>query len=90
VPLTVCRVAADTRFLVVEMGARGIGHIEYLTTMAPPRIGVVLNVGTAHVGEFGSGQRSPPPSPSSSRRCRLDGLAVLNADDPAVRAMAEP
>ena len=54
VPLTVCRVGPGTRFLVVEMGARGVGHIEYLTRMAPPRVGVVLNVGTAHVGEFGS------------------------------------
>ena len=54
VPLTVCRVTADTRFLVVEMGARGIGHVAYLARMAPPRVGVVLNVGTAHVGEFGS------------------------------------
>ena len=35
------------------MGARGIGHIAYLTRIAPPRIGVVLNVGTAHIGEFG-------------------------------------
>jgi UDP-N-acetylmuramoyl-tripeptide--D-alanyl-D-alanine ligase len=46
-------VTPDTRVLVVEMGARGIGHIAYLTRIAPPRIGVVLNVGTAHVGEFG-------------------------------------
>ncbi|HET9022739.1 MAG TPA: Mur ligase family protein, partial [Ornithinibacter sp.] len=54
VPLTVCRVESDTRFLVVEMGARGIGHVAYLARIAPPRVGVVLNVGTAHVGEFGS------------------------------------
>ncbi|RAG32699.1 UDP-N-acetylmuramoyl-tripeptide--D-alanyl-D-alanine ligase, partial [Burkholderia multivorans] len=45
VPLTVCRVSSETQFLVVEMGARGIGHIAYLTRIAPPRIGVVLNVG---------------------------------------------
>ena len=89
VPLTVCRVVADTRFLVVEMGARGIGHVEYLTRMAPPRIGVVLNVGTAHVGEFGS--RAAIATAKSELVAALppDGLAVLNADDPAVRAMSQ-
>ena len=66
VPLTVCRVTADTRFLVVEMGARGIGHVAHLARMAPPRVGVVLNVGTAHVGEFGSREAIARPSPSSS------------------------
>src|SRR5690606_18696572 len=52
-PLTVLRADAGTRHLVLEMGARGIGHIAYLTGIAPPDVGVVLNVGTAHVGEFG-------------------------------------
>ncbi len=36
------------------MGARGIGHIRYLTELTPPRIGLVLNVGSAHLGELGS------------------------------------
>ncbi|MEO7069524.1 MAG: Mur ligase family protein, partial [Nostocoides sp.] len=54
VPLTVCRITASTRFLVVEMGARRLGHIRYLTEIAPPRSGAVLNGGRAHVGEFGS------------------------------------
>jgi len=89
VPLTVCRVAADTRFLVVEMGARGIGHIEYLTTMAPPRVGVVLNVGTAHVGEFGSRAAIATAKSELVAALPAHGLAVLNADDPAVRAMAD-
>src|SRR5690606_38283940 len=43
VPLTVCRLTEDTQFLVAEMGASGVGHIEFLTRVAPPRIGVVLN-----------------------------------------------
>ena len=53
VPLTVSRIDEHTRYLVAEMGARGIGHIAYLCEIAPPRVGVVLNVGQAHVGEFG-------------------------------------
>ena len=88
VPLTVCRVTSDTRFLVVEMGARGIGHVAYLARMAPPRIGVVLNVGTAHVGEFGSREAIATAKSELVAALPAHGLAVLNADDRAVRAMA--
>lgn len=52
-PLTALRATEETEHLVLEMGARGIGHIRYLTELTPPRIGLVLNVGTAHIGEFG-------------------------------------
>lgn len=88
VPLTVCRVEPGTRFLVVEMGARGVGHVEYLTRIAPPRVGVVLNVGTAHVGEFGSREAIARAKSELVRALPADGLAVLNADDDVVRAMA--
>ncbi len=88
VPLTVCRVTPSTRFLVVEMGARGAGHIEYLTSIAPPRVGVVLNVGVAHIGEFGSREAIAVAKSELVRALPPDGTAVLNADDPAVRAMA--
>src|SRR6201985_1040898 len=54
VPLTVLRADETTKYLVLEMPARGAGHIAYLTGIAPPRIGAVLNVGRAHAGEFGS------------------------------------
>ena len=53
-PLTVLRADETTRYLILEMSARGIGHIAYLAGIAPPRIGAVLNVGRAHAGEFGS------------------------------------
>jgi UDP-N-acetylmuramoyl-tripeptide--D-alanyl-D-alanine ligase len=88
VPLTVCRVRPTTRFLVVEMGARGVGHIAYLTEMAPPRIGIVLNVGLAHVGEFGSREAIARAKSELVAALPADGVAVLNADDPAVAAMA--
>ncbi|WP_377641919.1 UDP-N-acetylmuramoyl-tripeptide--D-alanyl-D-alanine ligase [Oryzobacter terrae] len=88
VPLTVCRVEPGTRFLVVEMGARGIGHVAYLTRIAPPRVGVVLNVGTAHVGEFGSRAAIATAKSELVQALPADGVAVLNADDDAVRAMA--
>ena len=78
VPLTVGRVDAQTRFLVVEMGARGIGHIAYLCDIAPPRVGLVLNVGQAHVGEFG-GQAAIAQAKGELVECLpADGWAVLN------------
>ena len=88
VPLTVCRITPETEHLVVEMGARGIGHIRYLTEMAPPQIGVELNVGTAHVGEFGSREAIAKAKAELVEALPDNGIAVLNADDPAVRAMA--
>ena len=89
VPLTVCRVTESTRHLVVEMGARGGGHVEYLTRIAPPQVGIVLNVGHAHVGEFGSLDAVATAKSELVRALPPDGLAVLNADDPRVRAMAQ-
>ena len=89
VPLTVCRVTPTTRFLVAEMGARGIGHIDYLTRIAPPQVAVVLNVGTAHVGEFGSRANIAAAKAELPRAVPAEGLAVLNADDPLVAAMRD-
>ena len=89
VPLTVCRLTEETEFLVAEMGASGTGHIAYLTDVAPPRIGVVLNVGTAHLGEFGSREAIAHTKAELVRALPVDGLAVLNADDPVVVAMAD-
>lgn len=89
-PITALRSVEDTRYLVVEMGARYVGDIRYLTGLVPPRVGLVLNVGTAHIGEFGSREKiavakgemveALPPADEG-------GVAVLNADDPLVRAM---
>ena len=87
VPLTVCRVTPDTRFLVAEMGARGVGHLAYLTTIAPPDVSIVLNVGVAHVGEFGSKEAVAQAKGELVEALRPDGLAVLNADDPEVAKM---
>lgn len=88
VPLTVLRADATTRHLVVEMGARGIGHISYLCGIAPPSIAAVLNVGTAHVGEFGGREQIAQAKGEIVEALSADGTAVLNADDPLVAAMA--
>jgi UDP-N-acetylmuramoyl-tripeptide--D-alanyl-D-alanine ligase len=88
VPLTVCRITSTTAYLVLEMGSRGIGHIAYLTEMARPQIGVVLNVGTAHVGEFGSRAAIGKAKAELVQALPATGFAILNADDPIVWAMA--
>jgi UDP-N-acetylmuramoyl-tripeptide--D-alanyl-D-alanine ligase len=88
VPLTIFRVGPTTRFLVAEMGARGIGHIAYLAAIAAPTIGIELNVGSAHVGEFGSREAIGRAKAELVAALPETGLAVLNADDPVVRGMA--
>jgi UDP-N-acetylmuramoyl-tripeptide--D-alanyl-D-alanine ligase len=87
-PLTALSATEETRFLVLEMGARGIGHIRYLTELTPPRIGLVLNVGTAHIGEFGGREQIAQAKGELVESLPADGAAILNADDPLVRAMA--
>ncbi|MEV7688599.1 UDP-N-acetylmuramoyl-tripeptide--D-alanyl-D-alanine ligase [Streptomyces bungoensis] len=87
-PLTALSATEETRFLVLEMGARGIGHIRYLTGLTPPRIGLVLNVGSAHIGEFGGREQIAQAKGELVEALPEDGAAVLNADDPLVRAMA--
>ncbi|MFE5198898.1 UDP-N-acetylmuramoyl-tripeptide--D-alanyl-D-alanine ligase [Streptomyces sp. NPDC056601] len=87
-PLTALSATDETRYLVLEMGARGKGHIRYLTGLTPPRIGVVLNVGTAHIGEFGGREQIAEAKGELVESLPADGTAILNADDPLVRAMA--
>lgn len=100
-PLTVLRADEATRYLVLEMGAARAGDLSYLTSIAPPRIGAVLAVGNAHVETFvaGAGARAvdDPLSLVAEAKAELvealpagsaGGVAVLNADDPRVAAMA--
>ncbi|MET9482001.1 UDP-N-acetylmuramoyl-tripeptide--D-alanyl-D-alanine ligase [Streptomyces sp. NPDC006638] len=87
-PLTVTHLDRSVRYVVLEMGARGIGHIAHLTRIAPPAVGLVLNVGTAHVGEFGGREQIARAKGELVEALPEDGLAVLNADDPLVAAMA--
>ncbi|MCG2623849.1 UDP-N-acetylmuramoyl-tripeptide--D-alanyl-D-alanine ligase [Arthrobacter sp. I2-34] len=88
VPLTVFNTDLSTRYLVSEMGATGIGHIEYLARMVKPEVGVVLGVGTAHAGEFGGVENIARAKGELVEALAPAGTAVLNADDPRVRAMA--
>ncbi|WP_433049453.1 UDP-N-acetylmuramoyl-tripeptide--D-alanyl-D-alanine ligase [Dactylosporangium sp. CS-033363] len=87
-PYTVLKAGPDTRFLVLEMGARGVGHLRYLCEIAPPDVSVVLNVGVAHIAEFGSVEGIAQAKGELVEALGPGGVAVLNADDERVRAMA--
>lgn len=88
-PLTVLRATTSTRYLVLEMSARGVGHIAWLCGVARPSIGAVLNVGQAHIGEFGSVEGIAKAKGEMVEALPASGVAILNADDPRVVAMAE-
>ncbi|MDQ1739250.1 MAG: UDP-N-acetylmuramoyl-tripeptide--D-alanyl-D-alanine ligase, partial [Pseudonocardiales bacterium] len=90
-PYTVLLADEKTQFLVLETSARGVGHIRHLTGIAAPQLAAVLNVGSAHLSEFGSVETIAVAKgelvealPSAAD----GGVAVLNADDPLVAAMA--
>jgi UDP-N-acetylmuramoyl-tripeptide--D-alanyl-D-alanine ligase len=87
-PVTALQCDETTRVLVMEMGARGVGHIAYLCTITPPDVSIALMVGSAHLGEFGSREAIARTKGEIVEALRPDGLAVLNADDPLVSAMA--
>ncbi len=88
VPLTVLRADATTDYLVVEMGARGLGHVAYLCDIAPPSVAAVLNVGTAHIGEFGSREAIAAAKGEIVEALGAGGTAVLNADDDLTSVMS--
>jgi UDP-N-acetylmuramoyl-tripeptide--D-alanyl-D-alanine ligase len=87
VPLTILRADDSTRVLVIEMGARRMGDIARLAGLVPPDVGVVLNVGQAHLGEFGSRGAIATAKGELVQGLASGGTAVLNADDPRVVAM---
>jgi UDP-N-acetylmuramoyl-tripeptide--D-alanyl-D-alanine ligase len=88
-PLTLARIEPDTQAVVVEMGARGPGHIAALARLARPGVGVVLNVGESHLGMFGSREAIAKAKGELVEALAADGVAVLCADDPQVAAMAD-
>jgi UDP-N-acetylmuramoyl-tripeptide--D-alanyl-D-alanine ligase len=88
-PWTVLRATTDTDYLILELSARHPGNIAALAAIAPPSIAVVLNVGTAHLGEFGSREAIAATKAELPQAVPASGVVILNADDPVVAAMAE-
>lgn len=89
VPLTILRADTTTRYLVLEMGMRGRGHIAYLCTLARPDLGAVVNVGSAHLGMLGTREAIAEAKAELIDALGASNAAVLNADDPLVLSMAQ-
>lgn len=89
VPLTALQARETTRFLVLEMGARSIGNLAYLTSLVRPDIAVELAVGTAHSGVFGSIENTARAKAELVESLTAGSVAILNADDPRVAGMRE-
>ncbi len=87
-PWTVLRADENTDYLVLELSARHRGNIAALAAIAPPQIAVVLNVGTAHLGEFGSREAIAETKAELAQAVPESGVVILNVDDSAVAAMA--
>ena len=88
-PWTVLRATESTDYLILEMSARHPGNIAALAAIAPPAVGVVLNIGTAHLGEFGTREAIAKTKAELAEAVPPSGVVVLNADDSAVAAMAD-
>ena len=88
-PLTVLEADESTRYLVLEMGASGSGHIAYLTDIAPLDVAGVLMIGHAHMGGFGSIEGVAAAKAEIIAGLLPEGTAILNADDARCAAMAE-
>lgn len=86
-PTTVLQADQNTRYLMLEMGASGVGHITYLTEIAPLDVAVVLLVGRAHLGGFGSVENLAAAKGELVQGLVSDGKAVLNYDDQRVSEM---
>jgi UDP-N-acetylmuramoyl-tripeptide--D-alanyl-D-alanine ligase len=80
---------SDYDFAVLEMGMSSFGEIARLVSIAPPEVGVVGNVGTAHIEFFGSRERIARAKAEMVDGVKPGGVAVLNADDPLVIGMRE-
>jgi UDP-N-acetylmuramoyl-tripeptide--D-alanyl-D-alanine ligase len=88
VPLTCCRLELDSELLVTEVGARGVGHVAAMAALVRPDVAVVTLVAGAHLEFFGSLEGVAQAKGELVEALGPDGVAVLNADDPRVLAMA--
>jgi UDP-N-acetylmuramoyl-tripeptide--D-alanyl-D-alanine ligase len=86
-PITLLECDADTKYCILEMGARHMGDIAALCEMARPNVGVVLRVGTAHLGEFGSVEKIAQTKGELIQTLGAEAIAVLGTYDPHTKAM---
>lgn len=88
-PIVLLKLTADHQVAVLEMGMYGPGEIAHLAALARPRLGIVTNVGPSHLERMGSIEAIQRAKSELPQALPEDGFAILNIDDPRVRAMAE-
>jgi len=88
-PMTMLGITETTKFLVVEMGADGIGDITRLQSIVMPDVAIVLMVGLAHIGKFGDAAATARAKSEMVTNLPSTAIAVLNSDDGRVKAMAQ-
>ena len=86
-PLTICRLEEDTQALVVEMGMRGLGQIDFLCEIAKPQYGLITNIGKTHCELLGTQENIAQAKCELLAHIPSDGVIALNSND---RVMAEP
>ena len=89
VPLTLLRLEERHKRVVVELGMYALGEIAHLAAIALPQVGVVTNVTHSHLERLGSLERIAQAKAELVEALPPDGIAILNGDDPHVKAMAE-
>jgi len=89
VPLTIFQADASTDFLILEMGMRGIGQIDYLTQIATPNVAVLLNAGSAHLSELGSRENILKAKSEIFNHSTQPSVAVTSADDERLVALTQ-
>ena len=82
VPKTLLEISSEDDYAVIEMGMRGLGEIALLTDIACPNVGVITNVGTAHIGRLGSREAIAQAKCELLAQMPKSGIAVLNYDNP--------
>ncbi|UZE95563.1 UDP-N-acetylmuramoyl-tripeptide--D-alanyl-D-alanine ligase [Alkalimarinus alittae] len=82
-PLTLLRISEEHKFAVVELGASGVGEINYTASLAKPDVSILTNAGNAHLEGFGSYENIVQAKSEIISALDEDGVAILNADDPA-------
>lgn len=87
-PNTILSAENNTKYLVLEMGMRGIGHIDYLCEIAAPDVAAVINVGTAHIELLGTREAIAAAKGEILQRLKTTGTQVLFADDNLVSQMS--
>jgi UDP-N-acetylmuramoyl-tripeptide--D-alanyl-D-alanine ligase len=81
VPALLLRLTPEHRFCVLELAMRGAGEIAYLARICRPHVGVITNIGEAHVGRLGSREAIAKAKAELLGALPPEGMAVLNADD---------